>query len=306
MEAASGSSYAQEARPQAGAEEVPPILNLDHIESLELVGEGATALVYRGMLGGQMVAVKKVECDRLSMTAKGRVNLSRELKILQKVQHDNLVSFYGVATEGSVLNIVMEYCSGGTAFDRIHDQDEIELSWVQRWKISMDVAQAMHYLHSFTPQIIHRDLKSLNLLFKEPVCGCHDLPFVKVVDFGQSRMAEQMQGTIMTQNAGTPHWMAPEVFRSDSYEKRVDVYSYSMILYELICQEIPFGDIQNKQRLGLLVCQGGRPDLKAAPPDCPEAFLDLMVQCWDQDPVLRPDFIDISDMLAQIHLPEQF
>jgi serine/threonine protein kinase len=286
-------------------EEVPPILNLSDIERLELVGEGATALVYRGMLQGQVVAVKKMDCHPSSMTEKGRINLSRELKILHKVQHCNLVSFYGVAVSGSTLNIVMEYCSGGTAFDLLHNQDSVVMSWVQRWKISMDVAQAMHYLHSFAPQIIHRDLKSLNLLFKDAVVNCEDLPEVKVVDFGQSRMAAVQHGEAldMTKLAGTPHWMAPEVFQTNSYDRKVDVYSYGMILYEVICQEIPFEEVQNKQRLGLLVCSGERPDLKAAPPDCPEEFVALMASCWDGVPAARPDFDEIAASLSKIYLP---
>ncbi|CAK0849273.1 unnamed protein product [Prorocentrum cordatum] len=195
-----------------------------------------------------------------------------------------------------------EYCDGGTAFDLIHNQDIVVMSWVQRWKMAMDVAQAMHYLHSFTPQIIHRDLKSLNLLFKEPVVNCEDLPETKVVDFGQSRM-QHGEALDMTKLAGTPHWMAPEVFQTNSYDRKVDVYSYSMILYEIICSEIPFEEIQSKQRLGLMVCSGGRPDMKAAPPDCPEELLSLMACCWDGEPANRPDFDEIAAMLSKIYLP---
>merc|ERR1719293_67767 len=96
---ASSACASQDGRP--AGEDVPPILNLSDIERLELVGEGATALVYRGMLRGQVVAVKKMDCHPSSMTEKGRINLSRELKILHKVQHCNLVSFHGVAVSGS-------------------------------------------------------------------------------------------------------------------------------------------------------------------------------------------------------------
>jgi len=125
------------------------------------------------------------------------------------------------------------------------------------------------------------------------------------VDFGQSRMtAEQNQGAVdMTKHAGTPHWMAPEVFQTNSYDRKADVYSFSMILYEIICQEIPFEDIQSKQRLGLMVCSGGRPDLKAAPPDCPEELLALMASCWDAAPAVRPDFDEIAATLAKIYMP---
>lgn len=306
-EAVGARESSEEPAPDNSAgDDVPPILNLSDIENLELVGEGATAQVYRGILDGEVVAVKKMDCHPSSMSQKGRVNLSRELRILHSIQHENLVAFYGVAVSGCTLSIVMEYCAGGAAFDLLHNEDRFSLSWTQRWKIAMDVAKAMSYLHSFTPQIIHRDLKSLNLLFKEAVTSSHEVPFVKVVDFGLSRMAEIQPDSpgVMTKNAGTPHWMAPEVFESNKYDRQVDVYSYSMILYELICTRIPFEEVSNKQRLGLMVCQGHRPNLEAVPEDCPEEFMRIMIKCWDQAPEVRPEFSAVVEMLSALRLPE--
>merc|ERR1719221_392644 len=115
----------------------------------------------------------------------------------------------------------------------------------------------MSYLHGFEPPIVHRDLKSLNLLLANPVETVHDLVRTKVGDFGLSKVAASQGPASMTKNAGTFHWMAPEVFCSDSYDRKVDVYSFSMILYEVICQNIPFEQVHPK-RLGLHVIKGLR------------------------------------------------
>jgi len=113
-----------------------------------------------------------------------------------------------------LFRIITEYCAGGCCFELLHNCDHIDLSWVQQHKMCTDVALAMDYLHKFNPQIIHRDLKSLNLLLAEPIVSSVDIPRVKVSDFGLSRMndtADEDWGR-MTKAAGTCHWMAPEVF----------------------------------------------------------------------------------------------
>jgi serine/threonine-protein kinase TNNI3K len=292
---------------QPPAEEMPPILDLKAIQRLEVIGEGATAMVYRCIFEGQVVAVKELDCHPSSMTQKGRVNLSRELKILHKVQHDHLVQFLGVAVSGCKLNIVMEYCDGGTIFDLVHNSDVV-LTWPQKLNMSKDVSSAMHYLHSFTPQIIHRDLKSLNLLLHETVVSSESPTFVKVADFGQSRTMGSLQtaagATVMTKNTGTAQWMAPEVFQTDAYDAKVDVYSFSMILYELICGEIPFEEVQHMQKLGLLVCKGQRPKLAAVPATCPHEFSEIMIRCWDMSPAARPTFDVIHGLLERVPIPK--
>merc|ERR1719409_2333242 len=101
-------------------------------------------------------------------------------------------------------------------------------------------AAAMDYLHQFHPQIIHRDLKSLNLLLERPVNSPHDTPHVKVTDFGLARMMDvSLTDTHMTAGVGTPYWMAPEIFAGTTYDEKVDVYSYGMVLFEILARRIP-------------------------------------------------------------------
>merc|ERR1712062_627531 len=107
-----------------------------------------------------------------------------------------------------------------------------------------DVAKAMEYLHKFNPQIIHRDLKSLNILLSTPVVSTRDIPFMKISDFGLARMKESGGGEWekMTKDVGTMHWMAPEVHTGKAYNEKADIYSYAMVLFEILCREIPFDE----------------------------------------------------------------
>merc|ERR1712151_274610 len=134
--------------------------------------------------------------------------------------------------------------------------------------------------------------KSLNLLLSKPVLNEKDVPLVKVSDFGLSRMKDQAPEADwgkMTIAAGTCHWMAPEVFTGAIYDEKVDVYSYGMILFEIICREIPFEE-DEAMNVGKKTMNGERPDLEAVPPNCPAQLRRLMIQCWAHDPKERPDF----------------
>merc|ERR1719428_2429948 len=104
------------------------------------------------------------------------------------------------------------------------------------------MASAATHLHNFDPPIIHRDLKSLNLLLTEPVADQHVCPFVKLCDFGFARVHEELLavGAPMTKGAGTSHWMAPEVYLGTNYSEKADIFSFAMIMYETISRHVPF------------------------------------------------------------------
>lgn len=266
------------------------------IHLIEEIGDGVTSVVFRGSYKGMEVAVKELTCDISTMSKQARTNLERELTILKSVKHPALVKFLGVADETSKVKIVTEFCAGGTAFDLLHNSNLL-LSWEQKLKMLVQVAGAMEYLHGFNPPIIHRDLKSLNLLLLDEVQTETDEPVVKLTDFGLSKILDaKALGQVMTKDAGTCHWMAPEVFSSNSYGIKADVYSWSMIMYETLCQDVPFGDVK-ANRVGLLVVRGKRPDLELVPPDCPLSLLDLMIKCWAPLPEDRPDFVIINERL---------
>lgn len=259
------------------------------LEVKEKVGSGITATVYRGVLDGvTQVAIKEIDWQKMGMDDRQQLAFDREVAIITKVNHPNLVGFFGVSSFEKPIRIITEYCGGGCCFELLHNRDDLVLDWPQQHKMCLDVAQAMDYLHAFSPKIIHRDLKSLNLLLHTQIENSKEMPVIKVSDFGLSRMQDETWGK-MTMAAGTCHWMAPEVFAGTNYDEKVDVYSYAMIMFEIICREIPFEEEEAAQ-VGKLILAGTRPDLEAIPPDCPPAMRSVMCQGWVQDPKLRPNF----------------
>lgn len=281
-------------------EEIRP----EDIEMLEMVGSGMTAEVFRATWRGHQVAVKEIQWHKSSLAQKQSKAFERELGLLPNINHPNVIRFYGAQTEVKPFRVVMEYCDGGALFELLHNSDHLDIDWSQKRKMCADVASAMDYLHNMTPQIIHRDLKSLNLLLSEQFLGDpSEVPIVKVTDFGLSRMKEsEGPWDNPTKCVGTCHWMAPEVYQGLQYDEKVDVYSYAMILFEIVCREIPFEDEEPAQ-VGFLVVQGRRPDLDAIPLDCPPELFNLMERCWSQEAKDRPPFSEVCQVLASLNLP---
>jgi len=274
-------------------------LDLGRIRKCERIGQGITADVYLGWMDGNIkVAIKEIDFNKTAMGERQQLAFDREVAIMAKVRHPNLVLFHGVVSVSRPFRIITEFCGGGCCFEFLHNSDEeVELAWGQQHKMCLDVARAIDYLHSFNPKIIHRDLKSLNLLLADPIVRPTDMPNVKVSDFGLSRMQDtagdggETWGK-MTNAAGTCHWMAPEVCSGTMYDEMVDVYSYSMIMFEVICREIPFEE-EEPANVSALILNGDRPDLEAVPPDAPAVLRSLMIRGWNQDPKARPTFRSI-------------
>lgn len=260
------------------------------------VGTGGTAEVFRGSYFGRVVAIKQLFRHR-RMSVKEEISFNREVAVLARITHPNLVQFYGVSFKERPFRIITEFCEGGTAFDLLHNS-ELVLTWKQKCYMCRDTAAGMEYLHTFVPQIIHRDLKSLNLLMDSQVRHRTDVPVVKVSDFGLSKMKDgpgKSWGK-MTSQVGTLHWMAPEVFAGQDYDETVDIYSYAMVMFEILCQEVPFEDT-DPSLIGAMTVKGIRPDLSRLPRDCPKQLAEIMMTCWSHDATKRPGFCVIVETL---------
>jgi serine/threonine protein kinase len=178
--------------------------------------------------------------------------------------------------------------SGGSLYDFLHKQHNV-LDLPTLLKFAVDLCRGMCYLHQ--RGIIHRDLKSANLLMdKDHV--------VKVADFGVARF--QDQGGNMTAETGTYRWMAPEVINHQPYDNKADVFSFAIVLWELITSKIPYNTMTPLQA-AVGVRQGLRPGL---PENAHPQLLDLMRRCWEGIPSNRPPFSDIlaelEDLLARV------
>lgn len=269
----------------------PEVLPTD-LEFLEHVGAGHTCEVYRGKCRGTEVAIKQLIMPKHKMVTEE--TLAREVAIMVLVRHPNIVTFFGIVTQVSPLWIIMEYCAGGTAFELLHRTREVEPTWGQMLKMCLHVAVAMVYLHKFTPCIIHRDLKSLNILLDQPVTGPRDTVLAKVADFGLARVMDTAEP--LTLGVGTNKWMAPEMLASHPYDEKVDVYSFAMVLYEITCRKIPFAKC-DPMELKRLVLGGARPDLSEMAAECPENMRELITSCWASNPKDRPTFANIVNII---------
>jgi len=150
---------------------------------------------------------------------------------MEALRHPNIVMFLGACTKPPNFAIVLEYCSGGTLWSLLQ-QKSIELSWEDRRQLALDTAKGMNYLHDRPTPILHRDLKSLNLLLDES-------KRVKLADFGWTKGLQNY----MTGKIGTYQWMAPEVISAFQYTEKADIYSFGIILWEIASREAPYRSI---------------------------------------------------------------
>nr|XP_004231067.1 serine/threonine-protein kinase STY46 isoform X1 [Solanum lycopersicum] len=247
------------------------------------IASGSYGDLYKGTYCSQEVAIKILKSERLNTEL--QTEFAQEVYIMRKVRHKNVVQFIGACTSPPNLCIVTEYMSGGSVYDYLHKQrGSFKLPTVL--KVAIDVSKGMNYLHQ--NNIIHRDLKAANLLMDEN-------EVVKVADFGVARV--KAQTGVMTAETGTYRWMAPEVIEHKPYDHKADVFSFGVVLWELLTGKIPYEYLTPLQAAIGVVQKGLRPTI---PKHTPPKLADLLETCWQQDPTSRPDFSAIVDILQQI------
>ncbi|KAJ8405765.1 hypothetical protein AAFF_G00312020 [Aldrovandia affinis] len=261
----------------------------------EVIGVGGFGKVYRGTWRGGFVAVKAARQDPdedISVTAQ---NVMQEARLFAMLTHPNIIALKGVCLREPNLCLIMEYASGG-ALSRALAGRRIPPHILVNWAVQ--IARGMLYLHSgaIVP-VIHRDLKSNNILLAQVIENeMLEGKTLKITDFG---LAREWHKTTKMSTAGTYAWMAPEVIKSSTFSKGSDVWSYGVLLWELLTGEVPYRGID-----GLAVAYGVAVNKLTLPipSTCPEPFAHLMAECWDQDPHHRPCFASI---LAQLTALEQ-
>lgn len=249
------------------------------------IGKGSFGEVYLGHYLGTDVAVKKILANKITPEFTGE--FAREAALMRDLRHPNVVQFIGAAFEEPDICIVTEYMSQGSLYHLLHDPN-VKISWEMVRKIALDAARGMAYLHLRTPAIIHRDLKSHNLLVDNNWK-------VKVCDFGLSRIAVDLHKTMTA--CGTPCWTAPEILRNARYTTKADVFSYGIVLWELVTRDEPFAGMPAFQVIFAVGTKGVRLPLPAV---CPPELIKLITSCWQEDPSLRPPFSDIITYLERI------
>ncbi|MED6152547.1 putative serine/threonine-protein kinase sis8 [Stylosanthes scabra] len=255
----------------------------------ERIGLGSYGEVYRGEWRGTEVAVKRFLDQDIS--GESLEEFKSEVQIMKRLRHPNVVLFMGAVTRPPNLSIVTEFLPRGSLYRLIHRPNN-QLDERRRLRMALDTARGMNYLHNCTPVIVHRDLKSPNLLVDKNWV-------VKVCDFGLSRMKHS---TFLSSRstAGTAEWMAPEVLRNEPSNEKCDVYSFGVILWELSTLQQPWGGMNPMQVVGAVGFQHRRLDI---PDDMDPAVADIIKQCWQTDPKLRPTFAEIMAALKPLQKP---
>ncbi|KAL5006161.1 hypothetical protein ScPMuIL_017319 [Solemya velum] len=238
----------------------------ENITDLQWLGSGAQGAVFLGKLCGEDVAVKKVRDVK-----------ETDIRNLRRLNHPNIISFRGICTQAPCYCIIMEYCPYGQLYEILRDGKEIPPSLILDW--AKQISSGMNYLHSH--KIIHRDLKSPNVLVAK-----NDI--VRISDFGTSRTWNE-KSTKMS-FAGTVAWMAPEVIRNEPCSEKVDIWSFGVVLWEILTGVIPYQDVDSS---AIIWGVGSNSLHLPVPSTCPDGFKLLMRQCWSAKPRNRPSFRQI-------------
>ncbi|XP_019155902.1 PREDICTED: serine/threonine-protein kinase EDR1 [Ipomoea nil] len=254
-------------------------INWEDIRLKEEIGQGSFANVYRGIWNGSDVAVKVYFGNEYS--ERTLLDYKKEIDIMKRLRHPNVLLFMGAVSSQEKLALITEYLPRGSLFKTLHKSSQ-QLDTRRRLRMALDVARGMNYLHCRNPPIVHRDLKSSNLLVDKSWT-------VKVGDFGLSRLK---YATLLTAKSGggTPQWMAPEVLRNEPSTEKSDVFSFGVILWELMTELIPWSDLNSLQVVGVVGFMDRRLEL---PENIDPRVSSIILDCWQSNPEDRPSFHNI-------------
>lgn len=271
----------------------PFTIQFSELDLEEVIGVGGFGKVYRGYWRRQEVAVKAAKHDPDEDIGVTIENVRQEAKLFWLLNHPNIVTLKGVCLDERNPCLVMEYAKGGS-LNRVLSGRKVPPNVLVSWAIQ--IARGMQYLHSEAPiSLVHRDLKSSNVLLSESV-GTNDLQnkTLKISDFG---LAREVYKTTRMSTAGTYAWMAPEVIKSSTFSKASDVWSYGVLLWELLTGETPYKGID-----ALAVAYGVAVNKLTLPipSTCPVPFANLMKGCWNPDPHGRPSFVNVLRELETV------
>lgn len=272
------------------------------IDSSELVftkrlGEGTSAKVFRGTYRNQDVAIKVL---KEKAEAKVLEEFKKEFEIMSSLRSPHVVFFFGACIRPS-LCMVLEFCHKGALFDVLNDLRE-DITWSRVFKAASDTVRGLLCLHSWRPQIVHRDLKSLNLLVDENWT-------VKVSDFGTARFTGGDQADLATLGKlrGTYAYCAPEVYFGKNFTPKSDIYSFGVILWEMAFRcitgtyETPFSEFKHIQFDFQIIIQSAKMEKRPTIPEkCPENYAAIIRRCWDMSPDVRPDTSELQQIVRDL------
>ena len=264
------------------------------------IGTGSFGKVYKAKWHGTNVAVKKTHDVPTHATVK---EFAAEIRLMRDLRHPNIVLFLGAVVDAPSMCIVTELMKRGNLHSILHDYDNAVRETVAdngrlRLQMATDCARGMSYLHSRSPPIVHHDLKPANLLVDSKWN-------LKISDFGMSRIKYraylQKSNPELEMAGGTPEWMSPEALRNDNVDELSDVYSFGIILWELITLNFPWHELNDPvQIVGKVAFLHHRPKI----PSWVEPEMEqLLSDCWSRESCDRPEFTHILELLQTMSTP---
>ncbi|CAN8253526.1 unnamed protein product [Cochlearia groenlandica] len=273
-----------------------------------VLARGTFGTVHRGIYDGQDVAVKLLDWGEEGHRSEAeivslRADFAQEVAVWHKLDHPNVTKFIGatmgasglqlqtesgpLAMPNNICCVVVEYLQGGALKSFLIKNRRRKLAFKVVVQIALDLARGLSYLHS--QKIVHRDVKTENMLLDKTRT-------VKIADFGVARV-EASNPNDMTGETGTLGYMAPEVLNGNPYNRKCDVYSFGICLWEIYCCDMPYPDLTFSEVTSAVVRQNLRPDI---PRCCPSALAAVMKRCWDANPDKRPEMEEVVPMLESI------
>lgn len=287
-------------------------IDLSKLDIRNLIAQGTYGSVYRGTYDNQDVAVKLLDWGEDGMattaeTAALRSSFQQEVAVWQKLDHPNVTKFVGASMGTSNLKIpsknpsvdgnatvparaccvVVEYLPGGNLKQYLIRNRRKKLALKIVIQLALDLSRGLSYLHS--KKIVHRDVKTENMLLDSQRT-------LKIADFGVARV-EAQNPRDMTGETGTLGYMAPEVLQGKPYNRRCDVYSFGISLWEIYCCDMPYPDLSFADVSSAVVRQNLRPEI---PRCCPSSLANIMRKCWDANAEKRPEMGEVVKMLEAI------
>jgi len=260
------------------------------MQFVEHLGSGEFGQVFRGFYRNQEVAIKQLYWDNTVAPEVIIEDLTREIESFRHLRHKRLVSFVGACLEVPNLCLVTEYCPGGSLHHLLHVR-KLRLPLLHCINMCLQLAEGVVYLHSQNPVVVHRDLKSLNVVL--------DLNLnLKLCDFG---LTESMDRTHITKknNGGSPRYMAPELFDNRlKITEKVDIWSMGCIFTEIFGGPLPYQGINTLADLTQEMLVHRR--MPQIPGHLPESVQSINRSCYNFDARLRPAAKQIFDQLRDV------
>lgn len=255
------------------------------------LGSGGFKDCYAGVYNGLPVAIGKLRTT--DITGEDLEEMRHEMGVLRALRHDNIVNFIGVCYKEKHLSIVTELCENGDLYEYMKRTPRPPFA--QQMAMMHDIAHGVAYLHSRRPPIVHRDLKSQNIL----VSGSKR---AKINDFGLARIVPN-RNTLLHTKCGTPNWQAPEMWASTpSYTEKVDVYACGLIFWEILQwahEPFPYHNMKEAELYRKVRDHNARPDLNKLVRRYPSSLLVLIARMWDGDSQKRPSMNTVLDHLNE-------